>query len=123
MRMKFTVYSNSVPATLCSLLGSGLMVGGLWCLFRAEFLNGVILLLLGIGLALLASWISDRSQFSAWKRKVKKSGLIPEIQRSVPVAIRVYQTNPCTQALTFIRTLNPQAAELIEQSRASRSGS
>lgn len=123
MRGTFIVYKNSVPATLCNLIGSLMAIYGFAIMIRSSFTNGLLLLALGIGMMFLASWISDKSEFPAWKRKVRKSGLIPEIQRSVPTAIQVYQTNPCPQALNYIRTLNPQAAEIIEQVQASRSKS
>ena len=57
---KVTVYNNSKFATVLSFLGYLMMVCGIYCLFNDLAGAGVIVLVLGFGLKLLAGFISKK---------------------------------------------------------------
>lgn len=115
MRIGFEFYRDDAAATFCSITGSVITAVGVAKLVLARDLTGFIWAAAGIGLRFLAMRIHEGNQFSVWKRKVEKNGLIPQIQSSIPIALQVYNTNPGAQALEFIRGLNPAAAQLIDQ--------
>lgn len=70
---------------------------------------------MGFGLSWLADSISENKKFATWKKKVEEKGYVADIQSDISFAIEIYNTNPCTKTLEYIRTLNPQAAEFIAQ--------
>lgn len=112
---RVTVYKNSILASLVSIMGYGFMVGGLGMAFGGEILGGIVLFLMGLGCAALASVISERAQFRQWIRKLKKDGIIDRARQDTALAIQIFQANPTKQTLRYIRKLNPTAAEYIDQ--------
>ena len=108
------VYNNSFLATLVNLLGTGgLMVGAL-LLIDAEFGPGIMMIVIGLVLMVLASAIAEKANFRQWWKQIEKNGLLPEIKKSREVAVQVYQKNPGKETLEKIRGLNPAAAAYIE---------
>lgn len=67
---KVTTYDNSKFATFLSILGYFAIVLGAYCCFNDELgiAPGVILLLAGFGLKLLASFISKKKREKAAKQ-------------------------------------------------------
>ncbi len=57
---KVTTYNNSKFASFLSILGYLLIVIGVYCLFNDEAVAGVIVLVVGIALKLLAGFISKK---------------------------------------------------------------
>ena len=68
---RVTTYKNSKLATVCSVLGYLLIVAGIYCLFNDEPVAGVVVLVLGIGLKILAPFISKKkSEKNAKRNKI-----------------------------------------------------
>lgn len=57
---KVTIYKNSKFASFLSILGYLAIVGGVYAIFNDEPEGGVIALVVGFGLKLLAGFISKR---------------------------------------------------------------
>lgn len=57
---KVTVYKNSKFATFLSFLGYLMIAAGIYCIFNDELVAGIIVVALGIGLKLLAGFISKK---------------------------------------------------------------
>lgn len=112
---RITIYKNSFLASICSMLGYGIAVCGILVAIGENVIAGIVMIAWGMALSFLASSISERKKFSEWKKQIKKGGYTSVIQNSIQGAIQVYNTYPCKKSLEYIRTLNPQAAELIEQ--------
>lgn len=111
---RITIYKNSVLATIVSFLGYFGIAMGAVGLVDGEILVGMVCMLIGIGLMVVAGWISSYKAFRKWWKQVEKQGLIPEIQKSAETAVAVYRKNPEKRTLDKIRGLNPQAAAYIE---------
>lgn len=112
---RITIYKNSVLATVCSMFGYGIAVSGVLVTITEDVIGGIVMIVCGFALSFLASSISESKKFSEWKKQIKKGGYTSVIQNSIQGAMQVYNTYPCKKALEYIRTLNPQAAELIDQ--------
>ena len=59
---KVTVYKNSKFSTFLSILGYLLMVAGIYMITEGEAAVGAILIVAGIGVKLLAGFISKKKQ-------------------------------------------------------------
>ena len=57
---RFTTYKNSKLATFFSILGSIMIIGGVYALFNEEPVAGIIVAVLGIGSKVLGGYISQR---------------------------------------------------------------
>ena len=57
---KVTTYKNSKFASFLSILGYIAIVAGVYCLFNDEAVAGVIVLVIGFALKLLAGFISKK---------------------------------------------------------------
>lgn len=117
---RITLYKNSILASLVSIFGYCFMLGGIAIAFDCEILGGIVMFLMGIGLAALASVISSRAQFRQWIKKLKKDGIIDRARQDVTLAIRIFDANPTKQTLRYIRELNPTAAEQIDRHLAAQ---
>jgi len=118
---RITVYTNSILASLCSILGYALALIGLIGAFSGGIAAGIILIVLGFGLSFLASAISKNKQFKQWKKQIERNGLVSVIQNNVTVAIQIYNNFPCKKSLEYIRSLNPLAADIIANCSTAKS--
>lgn len=116
--VKIPVYTNSILATLMSILGYLLMLGGFAVAFGGEILGGILMFLLGMGSAALGSVISALAQFRKWIRKLKKEGIIERAKEDTNLAIQIFQANPTKLTFRYIRKLNPAAGDYLEQQLA-----
>ncbi len=57
---KVTTYKNSKFASACSIIGYLLIVVGVYGLFNDEVVAGIVMLALGFGFKILASFISKK---------------------------------------------------------------
>lgn len=116
---RIPVYKNSILASLCSMLGAGcVMIGiAIGLTGEAEIIESVYVIIVGGLFLFLAAIISKNKQFRVWKKKIERGGLVPIIQNDVSSAVQVYQTFPCKKSLKYIRSLNPQAADVIAQGK------
>ena len=66
---RFTIYKNSILATICSLFGTAFIAMALLSMINGdlEILSGIIVIAVGIGLVILAGEISQ------WKERRKKA--------------------------------------------------
>ena len=65
---RVTTYKNSKLASFFSILGYLFIVGGVYCCFNDELVAGIVVLVLGFGLKLLAAFISKKKSEKAAKR-------------------------------------------------------
>ncbi len=67
---RFTTYKNSKIATFLSILGSLVIIVAVYAIFNDEPVGGVIALVVGIGLHVLAAFISNRirKKDAEWKQ-------------------------------------------------------
>ena len=117
---RITIYKNSILASICSIFGYLLVIGGIMVAFGGEIFGGILVALMGFGLAVLASFISERKKAKTVLKKIKASGLEPQIRQNLQAAIQVYNACPGKPALEYIRSLNPSAAAYIEQQLAAK---
>ena len=59
---KITTYKNSKFATFINVIGYVGIVGGVYALFNDEPLAGIIVIVAGIGLKILAAYISQKKK-------------------------------------------------------------
>lgn len=128
-RISYTVYKNSVLATIISLLsritalfGFAMAIGGV---MGGEFgmLGGgaALFVIFGIGGGVLAENINiQQSNVKWWKEAIVKQGWEAQISNSVEVCFQVYNANPRPWPLNKIRELNPSAAAQIQQALAAK---
>ena len=57
---KVTTYKNSKFATVLSFIGYLMIVGGVYAAFNDELVAGIIIAVLGIGVKVLAGYISKK---------------------------------------------------------------
>jgi len=112
---RIPIYKNSILATILSFLSYFVMLAGVMMLFEREFLGFVVLFALGIGISALGSAVSEWKRFHSFKKQLKKKGLIPQIQASTQLALQVYDAYPAKKTVAYIRTLNPAAAQILDQ--------
>ena len=115
-----TIYKTSVLASAVSIFGCGFMLMGIASAFSGQVVGGIIMALCGVGLSIWASEISENKRFKVWKKKVEEGGFVPAIQSNMKTAIDCYNTLPGKKTLAYIRTLNPAAADNIEQQLAAK---
>jgi hypothetical protein len=105
-------YKNSFLASVISILGSIVALGGI-ASFEDDPTITVIAVIAGIALLICGKLISNDKAFKKWWKQVKDAGLEPQIAQNVETAIAVYNKNPNNKTLKKIAQLNPAAAERI----------
>ena len=110
---RIRIYTNSVLANIVNILGYVLTFTGIAGLFEGVVLGGILLIGIGFALIFWADNISENKKFTNWKKNIQAKGLEPMIRSSNQVAVQVYNTYPCNNALKYIQTLNPAAAQMI----------
>lgn len=128
-RFSYTVYKNSVLATIISFLSRMITMLGIVAaivgVMDGEFVllgvGAAIFVVFGIGGTALAEIINTyQSNIKWWKNSIVKPGWKAKIPNSVDVCFQVYNANPCQWTLNQIQKLNPSAAAQIQQSLASK---
>lgn len=117
---RIRIYKNSVVASILSMCGYGLAMVGLIVAFTESIVGGVIVALIGVGLALWGAKVSENKQFRVWKQKIESDGMTNRIKEDVKVAVMVYNSNPGKKSLAYISQLNPVAGELIAEKTRSK---
>ena len=117
---RIPIYKNSILATLLSFVSYFCMLGGIMMLFDGEFLGFVVLFALGIGIGAVGSALSEWKRFRSFRKQLEKKGLIPQIQASTQLALQVYDAYPAPKTVEYIRTLNPAAAQILDQRLAAK---
>lgn len=126
----YTIYKNSVLATIISFLSGIFAVMGLLMAvmgvkegqFALVGMGIVMAVVIGFGGNMLARKINDsRSNVKWWKNAVRKAGWEEKIPNSEEVCFKVYNANPNAWTLKKLQKLNPAAAEQIRQSLAENS--
>ena len=100
---------------LLSFLGYISVFVGLVVAAVGNFVTGIVIALVGAAAALISWQISSRNFFRAWWKQIEDANLEDAIRADVTVAMRIYTKNPSKRTLKKIRTLNPQAADMIEE--------
>ena len=101
-------YKNSFIASILSITGCMLIMGGIASGFN------ILLILSGIPFLIGGKEYSEYAAFKKWWKQVEKANLVPEIAKSVSTAVSIYNKNPQPRTLKKIKVLNPQAAAHIE---------
>lgn len=112
---RIPIYTNSLGASILSILGYGLAFFGIINIFGESVVGGIIILLIGFGVAFSAERVSEKKQFRVWKSKLEEAGLTSLIKNDMDMAIAVYNSNPSKQTLAYISELNPTAGKHIEE--------
>ena len=108
-------YKNSFWASVVSILGCAMILGGIAC-FTVSVGGAIAFIVAGLLLAVWGKNISDNKAFKTWWQQVVDKGLIPQIAQNSATAIAIYNKNPQTRTLQKIRELNPAAAQQIQAS-------
>ena len=108
-------YKNSFLASLVSIIGCLMIVGGIGC-FTTSIGGAIAFIIIGFVLAVWGKNISDNKAFKTWWQQVVDAGLVPQIARDTTTAIAIYNKNPQNRTLQKIRELNPAAAQQIQAS-------
>lgn len=111
---RIRIYKNSILANVVNFAGYFVMLMGLLLLFEAEILLGIVVILVGIGIMVVAGEIARKANFRKWWKELEKNGLMPMIRSDRSFAVQVYQKNPVKETLEKIRQMNPAAAAYIE---------
>lgn len=85
-------------------------------LMGREIASSIVMILLGAGLCIAASSISDNKQYKQFIKTLKAQGLETQMATSIPICFQVYNTLPGKKTLNYIASLNPQAAAQIQTS-------
>lgn len=107
-------YTNSFLASVVSVAGCGLAIGGVLVIKEGEVGLGIILFLLAVPFLIGGKRISENKAFKKWWKQVENANLIPQIVNSAETAMEIYKKNPQKRTLEEIRKLNPIAAAAIE---------
>ena len=105
----------SLLTYLLSFLGYVSVFVGLVVAAVGNFVIGILIALVGAAAALISWKVSTRQIFNAWWQQIEDANLVDAIRADVTVAMRVYTKNPSNLTLKKIRSLNPQAADMIEE--------
>ncbi len=123
-RVSYTVYKNSVLATIISFLTRMIAAGGIMAavggVVDGEFgllgAGAVLFVVFGFGGTALAEAINThQSNVKWWKNAVRKQGWEAQIPNSVDVCFKVYNANPNNWTLNKIQKLNPAGAARNQQ--------
>lgn len=113
---KVTLYKNSIIASVLSLAGTILALGGVVSLVSSEPAGGIVLILLGVAMMLWASSISERKAFRTWLKAAKeKADIDGMIRASESSAITVYNLRPGKSMLRYICGINHEAGAQIKK--------
>ena len=108
-------YKNSFLASLVSIIGCLLILGGI-ATFSESIGAAILIIVIGLALAVWGKIISDNKAFKTWWKQVVDAGLVPQIAVNTATALAVYNKNPQKRTLQKIRELNPTAAQQIQAS-------
>jgi hypothetical protein len=116
----FFWYKNSFLASVVSIAGCGIAMCGI-ANFESDAGAGILLILLGVGIAIWGKIISNNKAFKKWWKQVKDNNLETAVATDLNTAIAVYNKNPQKRTIKKIATLNPKFAEYIQQNIANKS--
>lgn len=109
-------YRNSFLASVVSIFGCVLFLGGIAIISEGDVGAGIVTIVLSIPLLLWAKKISNDKAFKKWWKQITDNNLEPQIAQNVSTAIAIYNKNPQKRTLDKIAQLNPAAAEQIRSS-------
>ncbi len=128
-RVSYTVYKNSVLATIISFLSRMISAGGIMAAIMGvmngdfEFLGvgAVLFAVFGLGGTALAETVNTyQSNAKWWENAVRKQGWEAQIPNSLDVCFKVYNANPSQWTLNKIEKLSPSSAAQIRQALAAK---
>lgn len=112
-------YKNSILASIVSMFGCAMIMGGIVS-FTEDVSTAIVFLLIGIAFAAWGKIISNNKAFKKWWKQITDNNLEPVIAKDLNTAIAIYQKNPQRRTLKKIAALNPTFAEHIQQTLASK---
>lgn len=128
-RIHYTVYKNSLLATILSFLGSAyIMMGALIFVLglidnEFEIAEGIFLfirfVLVGVVLLKIAKYVNEKKTFKLWVKAIRAQGAEYRIKESVDYAVMAYNSYPTKRTLKYISKLNPQVVEMIKPQKHS----
>ena len=110
-------FKNSFLASVCSVLGSILVIFSIAQLVdeMIELPLALLLIAAGVALYLLGRKISHDKSFKKWWQQVIDAGLEPKLSVDQNLCYEIYKKNPQKRTIEKIRTFNPQVAERLDQ--------
>lgn len=112
-------YKNSFLASLVSILGCVMVMGGI-ATFGEDAGAAIIFIIIGIAMAIWGKSISEDKAFKKWWKQVEDNNLEPQISQNIQLAVDIYNKNPQKRTLDKIEQLNPAAAAHIRNSIANK---
>ncbi len=116
----FIWYRNSFLASVVSIAGCGILIGGIAVIAEGDILPGIAFIAAGLGLCILARVISGNKSFKKWWKQVTDANLEGAIARDADLAVKIYNKNPQNRTLKKIEQLNPAAADFIRKNRGKK---
>ena len=114
-----TIYKKSALATVASIFGSIMSFTGIALAFE-ELAAGIICLLIGIGLMLLASVINKRKIFKLWVKDLTQKGIVQMMPTSAEICHQIYAANQSKMTIDFIAKYNPVVAAELRSKAAKK---
>lgn len=115
MNMKITIFKNSFSATILSIASTIATVLGVEYLFSGEVKYALICFPLALAGMWLASNVSAQESFDQWLSDTRrKTNIDAFVRHSTANAMHAYNLAPGKPMLRYIRSLNPQAADIIK---------
>lgn len=127
-QMKFTFYKKSGGATVLSFLGGVLLLMGVVTavsslVSRKDYETipvGVVMVVLGVAFQIWADNMAEKKAFRKWKAQMIEAGAAQSMAIDTQYAIDRYQEFPSNLTLQWIRELNPQAYQYLQETIAER---
>ena len=114
-------YKNSFLASLVSIFGSVMALGGLVTIVEGEeFGGGIALIVVGVAMVLWGKKISKNKAFKKWWKQIEDNNLEDAVKTDLNTAITIYKKNPTKRTIQEIAKLNPQFATYITQNVAKK---
>ena len=117
--MPIKLYTNSLSATILSIVGSASMLGGIAMLFTGMIIYGIILIAVSLGAFFLAEKISSAKREKQVEKRQKKyleDPKLPEkLRNSCLDSLEFVELFPTEEGLETVRKYNPYAASQIRR--------
>lgn len=114
IRFRFTIYKNSILASLCNVFGTIFSISGIIVLISEDFMEGITLTIWGLLHIWWAASISKKKQFKQFVKFLQQNDIDSQMITSSNLCFEIYNKMPDKRTLKYIASLNPQAASQIQ---------
>ena len=103
------VYPKCPLASVVSVFGSALALGGVYMLFY-ELVAGIVCIAIGVGLMFFAPVLAKRKRFKLWIKELKSKGVLEALASSKELCFQMYKAYPHKKTIKVIGKYNPTVA-------------